>query len=328
MNIIFAKILKIDSGQYCVGKWALLCTVGKNVNWYRDTQFSKREVFLGMGAQNETAYKVVINWSVQKYSPSTIDCFKDFKGEKRHWPCSHPWLNLGWTFCSPSDHLRKQRLQPYPEPARMDEALTTARNIHGSSPGGKKDSTFCSWGNGLHLIRGLAETKWPLSDRLHSLCPTPCSQGCLCDIKNYWVWSREIWGRGGRLFWQAWFYFYISEGEFGEGRFLKLQFPPWNYYKACVQIQLPGMRLWTCIRRKVKHRYSCGVLLPENAPSVQGSHRPWARAGSALWCPQETHSTARRWEDNLLQPGRAEDLVLTERSSLTWRPRAGLTSLP
>lgn len=61
MNIIFAKILKIDSGQYCVGKWALLCTVGKNVNWYRDTQFSKREVFLGMGAQNETAYKVVIN---------------------------------------------------------------------------------------------------------------------------------------------------------------------------------------------------------------------------------------------------------------------------
>lgn len=37
---------------------------------------------MGMGAQNETAYKIVINWSVQKYSPSTIDCFKDFKGEK------------------------------------------------------------------------------------------------------------------------------------------------------------------------------------------------------------------------------------------------------
>lgn len=39
-----------------MGKWALSCAVGKNINWYRDIQVSKKEVFLGMGALNETAY--------------------------------------------------------------------------------------------------------------------------------------------------------------------------------------------------------------------------------------------------------------------------------
>lgn len=31
--------------------------------------------------------------------------------------------------------------------------------------------------------------------------------------------------RGECLFWQAWFYFCISEEQYGEVRFLKLQFP-------------------------------------------------------------------------------------------------------
>lgn len=100
MHIIFAKILKIDNGHYCVGKRALSCTVGKNVNWYRDIQFSKRKVLLGMRTQKETAYlsyliKAVISWSVQECIPSTIDCFKDFKGEKEGiGPGAIPKLNL------------------------------------------------------------------------------------------------------------------------------------------------------------------------------------------------------------------------------------------
>lgn len=77
-----------------------------------------------------------------------------------------------------------------------------ARRIHILSPGGRNDFPFCSWGNWLSLISDLANL---ISGRFHSLCTTPWSWVCFCecDIKDYWVWSREILVRGGCLFWQA-----------------------------------------------------------------------------------------------------------------------------